>query len=170
MIGFDIAVLVIAGVFVLIGIWKGFLKTVLSWGAWLLAALLSRMLGSWLGNMLLPELIKGDGALGEKIPAATLENINSSIASTVGTVILFIVLLIVFKLVAKLIAKAVVDGFKTKWLDKLLGAVLGLVLAVGAVYALAFVVDIVAVLISFVAPSVDVYGAIDSSVLFKYFF
>ena len=167
---FDIAVLVIAGIFVAIGLWKGFLKAVLGWGAWLLAALLSRMLGGWLGDMLLPELIKGDGAIGSRLSSDMLDNINRSIASTVGTVIIFVVLLIAFKLIAKVAVKAVINGFKAKWLDKLLGALLGLVLAAGAVYALAFVTDIIAVLLSLIAPSLDIYGAIDNSVIFKYFF
>ena len=170
MTGFDIAVLVIAGIFVIIGIWKGFLRTVLKFGASILAIFLARLFGTTVGNTLFPQIIKGDSALGSRLSSGTLDNINASIAGTIGTAILFVVLFILFRLIASIVSKAVLKALNSGPLDRILGALLGLVLAAGVVYALALAVDIVAVVITFIDPSNEIYDIVNSSLIFKYFF
>ncbi len=44
------------------------------------------------------------------------------------------------------------------------------VIAAGVVYMMAFAIDVIAVAVSFIAPSADIYEAVNSSVIFKYFF
>ena len=162
---FDIAALLIAAVFVIIGFWRGFVKSSLRLAALLASFVLARLFGGAVGRMLVPELVKSD-----RLSEQTLQKINSSLASVIGTVLVFAVLLIVLRLIARLIAKITVKSFGGKAIDKLLGALLGLVFAVAAIYSLAFVVDLVAIALSLIAPSVDIYSLIENSVIFKYFF
>lgn len=170
MTGFDIAVLVIAGIFVIIGAWRGFLRTVLRIGASVAAVILSRLLGGALGIALFPELIGADSAIGQRLPSTALDNVNRSLAVTIGTLAVFILALIVLRLVVRAIAGIALKDFKSNAVDKLLGAVLGLLIALGAIYVLAFAIDVIAVVITFVAPSSDIYEIIEGSVIFKYFF
>lgn len=167
---FDIVTLAIAGVFVIIGFLKGFLKLVLKFGVAVLAVVTARLFGSGLGRMLFPNLIKSSSSIGARFSTSSLENINASIATVLGTLIVFAVVFIVFKLIAGIVSKAVSNGFKSKLTDKILGMVLGLALAAGIVYAFAFAVDIVAIVISFIHPSTDIYELINDTVIFKYFF
>ena len=165
----DIITLVIVGIFVIVGIWKGFLKTVFKLGATFFAVILAKFFGAPVGRMLLPEVIKSDSGLGSKLSSNTLANINSSISSIVGTLILFIVLFIILRIISGILAKAFVKGFRSKTLDRLLGAVLGLVLAAGVIYVFALVVELFALAITFIDPSSTFYSAIESTVIFKYF-
>lgn len=167
---FDIVTLIIAVVFVIIGFWKGFLKTILKFGATLLALILSRLFGTALGNMILPDFINGDSALGERLSPSTLDNVNSSIAATVGTLLIFVVLFVIFRLIASWVSKARVHRFKSRILDKILGAIFGLVLSFGAIYAFAVALELMAVLVTLIAPSIDIYSAVENTVIFRHFF
>ena len=49
---FDMITLAIIGIFLIIGIWKGFLKLLLRFGAWILAAIIAKSFGGSLGKLL----------------------------------------------------------------------------------------------------------------------
>ena len=167
---FDLITLIIAGIFVIIGIWKGFLKTVFKFGAAFLAVILAKFLGDPFGRLLFPELLKSDSAIGSKLSSATLEGINASLSSTLGTLILFVVLFIILRIIAGILAKLIVKGFNSKGLDRVLGGVLGLILAGGVIYVFALIVNIVALVMTFINPASDIYTVINNTVLFKLFF
>ena len=166
----DIITIIITGLFVIIGIWKGFLKTVLKFGAAFFAVIIAKLFGGRVGLMILPEVIKSDSGIGSKLSEATLLNINTSIATIIGTALLFIVLFIILRIIAGIVAKAVVGGLKSKGLDRILGAVLGFVLSVGAMHVVALIVNFVAVIMTFINPSSDIYAVIDRTVFFRFFF
>lgn len=168
--GFDIAVLVITGIFVLIGVWKGFVRMALRLGSTVAAVILSRMFGGMLGELILPAIIGSDSAIGARLPSSALDNVNRSISVTVGTLLIFVVAFIVFRLISGVIARAVTGGIKRRTLDRVLGAIFGFVIALGAIYALAFIVDIIAMTVIFIDPSSDIYDIIGSTKIFKYFF
>ena len=167
---FDIITLVIMCIFVVIGFWKGFLGSVLRFGATLSAIILAKMLGGTFGSMSMPELISENSELGSKLSSSALDNINSSLATTIGTILLFVILLMAFRIIASAVSKAVIGGLKSKTLDRVLGAILGLVLSVGVVYAFAFAINLVAMIMTLADPSADIYSVINRTVIFRYFF
>lgn len=161
----DIFALVITGAFVLVGLWRGFVKSSLRLCALIVSVIIARLFGGALGRALLPNIIKSDS-----ISSETLAKINGSISSVIGTLIVFIALYLLLTLLAKLISKITVKGFIGKLADKLLGALLGLFFGIAALYSLAFVFDIIAAVVSLAVPSADMYFVVEDSVIFKYFF
>ncbi len=161
----DIFALVIVGAFVLIGLWRGFVRSSLKLCALIASIIIARFFGAALGRALLPEIIKSNS-----ISSGTLEKINTSISSVIGTLAVFAVLYLLLSLLARLISKITVKGFAGKLTDKVLGALLGLFFGIAALYSLAFVFDIISAVVSLVAPSADMYSVVENSVIFKYFF
>lgn len=162
---FDIATLLIAVGFITVGIKRGFVGYSLKLCALILSVLLSRLFGVAIGRALFSNLIISD-----RISADTLKNINLSVATILGTVLSFIIFRTVLGLLAKLVSRISVKSIKGKIADKLLGALLGVFFAAAAIYAIAFVVDIVAATVSLVFPNTDIYSMIERTVIFKYFF
>ena len=95
----DIFALVITGAFVLVGLWRGFVKSSLRLCALIVSVIIARLFGGALGRALLPNIIKSDS-----ISSETLAKINGSISSVIGTLIVFIALYLLLTLLAKLIS------------------------------------------------------------------
>ncbi len=165
----DATVLILAAFFLLMGVWKGFLKMILRFGALAASVVTAKIFGSTLGSLILPALIKSDSSIGERLSVDTLQKLNGSIATVVGTLLLFLVLYLLLRLLARAISKAAKKSDGVGAVDRILGAALGLVFALGAIYTLAFGVHLAAMLGSLFDFS-DIYDAVDSSLLFKYFF
>lgn len=151
MTGFDIVILVMTLTFVGIGIWKGFARTLLRFGAAVVSLIVARLFGGMLGEALLP---KG----------------NEYLATLLGTFIVFATLYLILRIVIKILSKKINDGFKSRLIDKILGGCLGFLLAIGAVCTLAYAVDLVAALLLLFDSPWDIYDAVESSVIFRYFF
>ena len=166
----DIATLGILGLFVLIGIWKGFLKTFLKLGATVIAVVVSRIFGEMLGKTLFPHLISGNTFLTKNISSSTIDEINSSFATIIGTAVIFIIMFVLLRIVAGFTSKIIKAKMKVGLIDRIFGALFGLVLAVGAIYAFAFVVNILATATAFFDHDAFIYSAVEETVIFKYFF
>ena len=102
---FDIITLAIFLISVVIGLWRGFLKTVIKLGAPVIAALGARFFGRPLGDLLLPELIKKRPS---SMSSGELERVNEAISSLVGTLIVFIALFVILRLLAGLFGNIIV--------------------------------------------------------------
>ncbi len=116
--GVDVAILIICGVSCLFGLWRGFVREVLSLLAWIVALLIGRvysddfapMLGSWIAS--------------------------ESMQKVFAFAVLFIATLIVGAMVNHLVAKLItISGLKLT--DRLLGGVFGI--ARGVVILMVFI-------------------------------
>ena len=170
MTGLDIVILAIALVFVIVGAVKGFIKTLLRLGAAVFAIIVARMFGYLLGEALFGDLLSRRSPLAENMSPATLRSVNVSLSTLLGGLIIFLAVYILLRIIIRLTAKRLTDSFCGGLIDRLLGACLGLLLALGAIYALACVIDLLAIVLSICGSSFDIYDAVESSTLFKYFF
>ncbi|MDD5298503.1 MAG: CvpA family protein [Rhodocyclaceae bacterium] len=110
MAAFDWAVLAVAGLSLLLGLWRGVVSEILSLAAWVAAFLAASNFAGLLALRL-------TGAFGDK-----------SVAQVAGFVIIFVAVLVAFALV-RFLAKRLLAAIGLGPLDRLLGAVFGLVRA-----------------------------------------
>ena len=162
---FDIIVIASAALFIAIGVWKGFLKTVLRLGAAVVSMILAKLLGPVVGG-LIPDIDKGGAGLSSE----TANSINGAISSVVGTAVVFILLFIVLRLLAKVLAKLITRMTGTTRLDRIFGGVFGLLVAVSFVFLFAEAFKIVATAVTLVSPDSNIFEYASDSLVFKYFF
>lgn len=162
---FDMITLAIIGIFLIIGIWKGFLKLLLRFGAWILAAIIAKSFGGSLGKLLWQNWIQS-----ESLSADVLNIINFTIASVLGTTILFIISFIILRFLVNLIGKAVKNTLHIGLLDRILGALAGLLAGCAVVCLLAIVINILTLIASLVNSDTMIFYEIEDTVIFKYFF
>lgn len=160
----DIISLVIIGVFVIIGIWKGFLKLLLRFGALILSGILAKLLGPWLGQKLLPSLLET-----ERLSNEMLSRVNSMIGSVVGTVLVFVVSLLILRLLARIIAKALTKETRVGIFDRLLGAIVGCFAGVAVLSLFAMLVNACMIVVALIYPETGFFDVVENTVIFKYF-
>ena len=170
MIWLDISVLLIACIFIIVGICKGFSRLAIKLGAVVPAVVIARLFGGFLGTRLFPEIIHDDWKMAEKMSSDSLDNVNESLAKIIGTIVLFVVLFIVFKIILSVISKILKKNPNINLLDRIIGAVFGALMALGAIYTFAFAVNIIAMVVTFFDSGSSIYDVIDKTVVFKYFF
>ena len=147
---FDIIAIIIFAVFVLICTVKGFMKILAKWGAFFAAMLLSKPIGSYLGEELLGETLK-------------------SFAPILGTVVMFILLYFVCRIIFGLLAKLITKALHSSTLDHILGAIVGVVGGVAAVFLFAFACDVTVAIVSFFNENAEIVSSLGSSEILKYF-
>ena len=147
---FDIIAIIIFAVFVLICTLKGFLKILAKWGAFFAAMLLSKPIGSYLGEAFLGESLK-------------------SFAPILGTVVMFILLYFVCRIIFGLLAKLITKVMNTGVLDHILGAVVGVLGGVAAVFLFAFACDVIEVVVSFFNENAEIVTNLGNSEILEYF-
>lgn len=170
MTAWDIAILIIIGIFTVIGIVKGFLRTLLGFGAWATAIIIARIFGARLGESVIPELIHSDGILGGRLSSSAIDSVNRSLAASIGTLIVFALLYLLLRLLARALARVILRGRCITLIDRLLGAILGLAVAAGVIFALVLAFDAIAAVVTLIAPDSDMYGSVENTSIFKYFF
>ena len=151
---FDTICLVILAFFAIIFAIKGLKKIVFTILSISIATFVSRLVGGKLGVSLLPKLINNTN-----LNEATLEKINTSLASVIGTVVAFIICFIIVRLIFKIVEFKIGTSVKSRILNHLLGAILGLIMGVGFVFVFSIAIDVVEIAVTFVDP--------DSSLLEK---
>ncbi len=115
----DLSFLVVLGLSVAVGLWRGLVYEVLALGGWLVAYLLA----PWLAPVV-------QGWLPE-------ERMGPQLSGAAGLVLAFIVILVVWSLVARLV-RALIQASPLSWLDRLGGGGFGAVrgLFIGLLVAL----------------------------------
>lgn len=166
MVTLDIIAFAVFAAALIICTLKGFAKIFLRLGALVVSVIAAKLFGAALGSRLFPEIIKDSKG---KIPADKLQALNETLASVIATVIIFVVIFIVLRIVAGLIAKIISKGIFGKTLDRILGAITGLLVGAAAVFLLAWIVGLVASVITFFNPGSDIFNSLDSTYLIKYF-
>ena len=139
---FDMFALLVLAVSTLVGIWKGFLYTVLKFGAFFLSVIVSKPLGALVSTLLCEEL------LSDIISAEAL----LFVIELLLVIFVFAIVFFVFKLFAKMFSKAFNKLFKSKKVDKLFGALAGLCIGCGALF-------LIGLLIGEINAFADVIGA-----------
>jgi len=154
----DIVTLVILGLGLLYGIWKGFLKLVLKVGAFFLAIIVAKPLGNLISSSFIDGLFNGN----------KLEEILQFIVSIVISIVLFIILYILFRIIARVIASALNKLFDSKKIDKVIGAIIGLVIGGGIVFLLATVLEFAQAIVSSLGIYVE-WLDFSETFLFRFF-
>lgn len=127
---FDIFAISVLAVCTLVGIWKGFLYTVLKFGAFFLSVIVSKPLGALVSKLLREEL------LSDIISAEAL----LFVIELLLVIFVFAIIFLVFKFFAKMFSKAFNKLFKSKKVDRLFGAVLGLCIGCGALFLIGLLI------------------------------
>ncbi len=166
----DIVLLIITAVLVIVGFCRGFIKSILHLGATVLALIGARLIGGALGREFFPEIISRSSPIGSGMTSARLNDVNASLATILGALVVFLVLYFVLKLILRMISKRFDGNRDVGIINRLLGAALGFVMALGTIYAFACILDVVAIVLTLIGSDWDIYEAVDSSVIFKYFF
>lgn len=147
---FDIIAIIIFAVFVLVCTVKGFLKILAKCGAFFVAMILSKPIGSYLGEELLGDVLK-------------------SFAPILGTVVMFILLYFVCRIIFGLLAKLITKALNTGALDHVLGAIVGVLGGVAAVFLFAFACDVIVAVVSFFNENAQIVTNLGNSEILKYF-
>lgn len=121
---FDIFAIAVLAISTLIGIWKGFLYTVLKFGAFFLSAAVSKPLGVWISDLLCEELLSD--IISAEVLLFAIE--------LLGVVLVFVIVFLLFRILAKIFSKAFNKLFKSKKVDRLFGAAVGLCIGCGALF------------------------------------
>ena len=158
MVLWDIVTVVVLGLGLLYGIWKGFLRLLLKAGALFLAIVLARPVGNIVSAKFVDGMFAGN----------PFEEILQSVASIVVSIVIFVVLYILLKLLAKLIASAVNKLFDSKKIDKVLGAIVGLVIGCGMMFLIATAVEFANAVVTSLDISVD-WLDFGETFLFRFF-
>ena len=154
----DIVTLVVLGLGLLYGIWKGFLRILLKIGALILSVILARPLGNFISDTFVAGFFEGN----------RLEALLTFGASLLVTVAVFIILYILLKILAKIIASSVNKMLSTKKIDRVIGAIAGFAMGCGVMFVLGTVLEFM----SAVATSLDIYVSwldFGETFLFRFF-
>ena len=166
----DIVLLSVTGVLVIVSFCRGFVRTLMGLGTAILAMVAARLVGGAIGRELFPQLLTRKSPIAVGMSSAKIERLNTSIATVLGTLAAFIVFYLIFKLILKLISHRLDDRSTSGIIDKLFGAALGLVMALGAIYAFACLIDVIAIVLALFGSSWDIYDAVESSVILEFLF
>ena len=163
----DIITIVAFALAVLVCVWKGFLKILLKFGAFVVSAIVAKFFGSAIGDMWFSDLI--DVSSGG-MTASVLDKVNESISTVIGTVVVFVIFYIVLRIIFSLVAKLVKKAPGVTTVDRILGAVFGLVMAFGFMFVFSEIVRIYATVVTYFDAGSALFETIENTLIFKYFF
>ena len=154
----DIITLVVIGIGLIYGIWKGFFKIILRGAALFLAIMISKPIGDFITEKFIFGRFSGN----------KFEAILEASASVVTSIVIFIILLFVLKLLAGLVAKGINKILSSSKIDRFLGGLLGLVIGCGLMFLIATVAEFSSVLLSELGLSVA-WLEFGETFLFRFF-
>ena len=154
----DIVTLVVLGLGLLYGIWKGFFKIILRGGALFLAIIVSRPIGNFITERFIFGLFSGN----------SFEAILEAGSSIIVSVIVFVLVFFIFKLLAGLLAKALNKVLSSSKIDRFLGAILGLLVGGGFMFLIATAVSFIAAVVANLGLSVA-WLDLGGTFLFRFF-
>ncbi len=154
----DIITLVVIGLGLLYGIWKGFFKIILRGAALFLAIIISKPLGTLVSEKFIFGMFSGN----------KFEAILEAAASVVASIVIFIILFFILKILAGLIAKGINKILSSSKVDRFLGGILGLAMGCGLMFLIATVAEFTSVLLSELGLSVA-WLEFGETFLFRFF-
>ena len=154
----DIITLVVIGLGLIYGIWKGFFKIILRGAALFLAIIISKPIGNFVAEKFIFGMFSGN----------KFEAILEAATSVVASVVIFIVLFFVLKLLAGLIAKGINKLLSSSKIDRVLGGILGLAIGIGLMFLVATVAEFASVLLPELGLSVA-WLEFGDTFLFRFF-